>query len=172
MGGLILREPRFPPALSPTILPKKCNALLIVVLFFCPVKWAFYTFGHLNRRISGDLSVTKATLPRTFSMSKGVNEKRCKSSNKLQSEVIGPRENAILHSCVGEWHMDTMFENRDAWIEGGLGHMLIIGKFRSDPCAMGEYSWMEYREPFDCIYEKYSEEQIANVKGCIRFVKK
>ena len=31
-----------------------------------------YTFGHLNRRISGDLSVTKATLPRTFSMSKGV----------------------------------------------------------------------------------------------------
>lgn len=95
-----------------------------------------------------------------------------KSSNKLQSEVIEPRENAILHSCVGEWHMDTMFENRDAWIEAGLGHMLIIGKFRSDPCAMGEYSWMEYREPFDCIYEKYSEEQIENVKGCIRFVKK
>jgi len=31
-----------------------------------------YTFGHLNRRISGNLSVTKATLPRTFSMSKGV----------------------------------------------------------------------------------------------------
>ena len=31
-----------------------------------------YTFGQLNRRISGNLSVTKATLPRTFSMSEGV----------------------------------------------------------------------------------------------------
>jgi hypothetical protein len=32
----------------------------------------YYTFGHLNRRKSGNLSVTKATLPRTFSMSEGV----------------------------------------------------------------------------------------------------
>ena len=79
MGCLILREPRFPPALSRTNLPKKCNALLIVVFIFLSSK-----MGVLN-------------------------EKRCKSSNKLQSEVIGPRENAILHSCVGEWHMDTMF---------------------------------------------------------------
>ena len=31
---------------------------------------------------------------------------------------------------------------------------------------MGEYSWMEYKEPFDCIYEKYLAEQIADVKGC------
>ena len=36
-----------------------------------------YTFGHLNRRFFGDLSVTKATLPRTFSMSEGVNLQRC-----------------------------------------------------------------------------------------------
>ena len=38
---------------------------------------SFYTFGHLNRRIFGDLSVTKATLPRSFQMTKGVNVHRC-----------------------------------------------------------------------------------------------
>ena len=39
---------------------------------------AFYTFGHLNCRIFGNLSVTKATLPRTFSIPEGVNVQRCK----------------------------------------------------------------------------------------------
>ena len=47
------------------------------------VKWAFYTFGHLNRRKFGDLSVSKATLPRTFSMSEGVNVQRCKSPGDM-----------------------------------------------------------------------------------------
>ena len=31
-----------------------------------------YTFGHLNRRLVGELSVTKVMLLRTFKMSKGV----------------------------------------------------------------------------------------------------
>ena len=90
----------------------------------------------------------------------------------MHSIQIGPDEKKILHSSVGEWHMDSMFNDHsdcDIWKTAGLGKHLIIGKFRSDPCASGNYSWMEYYEPFECVYS-----EIANsgdeVKGLITFV--
>ena len=92
-------------------------------------------------------------------------------SNTLKTTRIGPNEKHLLHSSVGEWHMDSMFddgEDRDAWTTAGLGHHHIIGKFRSDPCAMGEYSWMEYSEPFRCVYSKIDGE----IKGLITFIKR
>ena len=91
-------------------------------------------------------------------------------SNTLQVARIGPNEKNILHSSVGEWHLDSMFENkedRNIWINAGLETHLIIGKFRSDPCAMREYSWMEYNEPFKCIYSETNEQ----IKGLITFIK-
>jgi hypothetical protein len=78
-------------------------------------------------------------------------------SNILQQTRISPQEKRIVHSSVGEWHMDSMFEagyDREAWATAGLENHLVIGKFRSSPCASGNYSWMEYYEPFDCIYTK------------------
>lgn len=93
-----------------------------------------------------------------------------KNSNTLQSARIGPFEKLILHSSVGEWHIDSMFSNEDdrsAWKNAGLEKYLNVGKFRSDPCASGNYSWMEYYEPFDCIYTETSDK----VKGLITFVK-
>jgi len=89
----------------------------------------------------------------------------------MHSIVIRPQEKKFLHSSVGEWHMDSMFpagEDRDLWENAGLGNHLIIGKFRSDPCASGNYSWMEYYEPFDCIYSTVNDDEKA--KGLITFV--
>jgi hypothetical protein len=60
--------------------------------------------------------------------------------------------------------MDSMFdaltEDRQMWIDAGLEKHLIIGKFRSSPCAWGDYSWMEYDKPFDCVYS-HDKDQIV-----------
>ena len=92
-----------------------------------------------------------------------------KGSNTMSSCRVGPRVDVLLHSSVGEWHMDTMFdsdEDRKPWIDAGLEKYLIIGKFRSSPCARGDYSWMEYYEPFECVY---AEDKSENVAGLIVF---
>jgi hypothetical protein len=93
------------------------------------------------------------------------------NANKLQSKRVGPRENVVLYSSVGEWHINSMLfdtEDRKIWEDAGLAKHTIVGKFRSSPCASRNYSWMEYDEPFDCVY---SECDNGEVKGQINFIK-
>lgn len=92
-----------------------------------------------------------------------------KHSNVMKCLRVEAGSNLILHSSVGEWHMDSMLnskEDRQIWIDAGLENRAIIGKFRSSPCVQGKYSWMEYYEPFDCVY---SEDKGEEVPGLIRF---
>uniref|UniRef100_A0A6C0B7C1 Uncharacterized protein n=1 Tax=viral metagenome TaxID=1070528 RepID=A0A6C0B7C1_9ZZZZ len=92
-------------------------------------------------------------------------------SNIMKTVRIGPGEKWMLHSSVGEWHMNSMFyagPDRDLWTKAGLEKHNIIGKFRSCPCASGNYSWMEYYEPFECNYSELDDEYI---KGFIQLVK-
>lgn len=92
-------------------------------------------------------------------------------SNTMKTIRVGPGEKWMIHSSVGEWHMDSMFYSGpdcDLWTKAGLGKHTIIGKFRSQPCASGNYSWMEYDEPFHCTYSEIADEQ---VKGLILFTK-
>jgi len=94
-------------------------------------------------------------------------------SNTLQHQIVKPREKGILHSSVGEWHMDSMFdvdtEEAKIWKERKLEKHHIIGKFRSNPFISGEYSSMEHDEPFACTY---SEIQGRDIKGTIVFTMK
>ena len=78
-------------------------------------------------------------------------------SNTLQCLKVGPGEKRVIHSSVGEWHVNSMFDEDDDWTmwkEHGLKSYVNLGKFRSDPCAIGEYSWMDWDHIFDCIYSK------------------
>jgi hypothetical protein len=90
-----------------------------------------------------------------------------KGSNTLDHCIVRPKTDALLHSSVGEWHMDSMFdgltEDRQIWIDAGLENHLIIGKFRSSPCYSGDYSWMEYDKPFDCIYSCDPEKPVSGL---------
>ena len=93
-------------------------------------------------------------------------------SNALKCFRVGSREKLIIHSSVGEWHINAMLtnkEDRKLWDDNEkLKKVTLIGKFRSDPCAMGKYSWMEYNGLYDCIYSEL-ETPIKNVKGLITF---
>ena len=93
-------------------------------------------------------------------------------SNTLKTIRIEPFESRIVHSSVGEWHMNAMFYNETdnfAWKGRGLGkYNPNIGKFRSAPCAMGHYSWMEY-DHFVCEYTDFTTESDLRVKGQITF---
>jgi hypothetical protein len=94
------------------------------------------------------------------------------NSNKLHSRKVCPRESVVLHSSVGEWHINSMLcdeEDRKIWKDAGFEKHTIVGKFRSSPCAVGDYSWMEYDEPFDCVYCDDGDEKI---KGKITFLQK
>lgn len=93
-----------------------------------------------------------------------------KDSNIMSSLTVRPGKNVLLHSSVGEWHLDSMFNDDDdcrVWKEKGLGKYLIVGKFRSSPSAMNEYSWMEYGI-FDCVYTEIEDEK-EKVKGLVTF---
>jgi hypothetical protein len=90
-------------------------------------------------------------------------------SNELKCQVVDAGVKLVLHSSVAEWHMDSMFESsehRKIWEDAGLEKYCNVGKFRSSPCAMGNYYWMEYNEPFNCAYVDINHED-TNYKGLI-----
>lgn len=92
-------------------------------------------------------------------------------SNTMSFARIPPRKTLILHSSVGEWHMDSMLDDDDdqkIWVDAGLGNRTIIGKFRSEPCASGNYSWLEYDEPFECTYSEFGDPS-SDIKGLMTF---
>jgi len=78
-------------------------------------------------------------------------------SNSLRCLRVGPGEKLVIHSSVGEWHVNSMLTNEEdykLWREGGLKWYVNLGKFRSNPCASGNYSWMEWEHIFDCVYSE------------------
>lgn len=94
------------------------------------------------------------------------------SMSTLTTTRIEPFETKIVHSSVGEWHMNAMFYNEvdnSAWKGRGLcKYDTSIGKFRSSPCAMGNYSWMEY-DHFICKYADFETDVDSRVKGKVTF---
>ena len=90
----------------------------------------------------------------------------------LQTIRVGPREKRLIHSSVGEWILHTMFDNeqdKKLWENKGYNKYNNIGKFRSRPCAQGNYSWMEYDEPFLCIYSELDGKEEGEINGVITF---
>jgi len=78
-------------------------------------------------------------------------------SNSLRCLRVGPGEKLVIHSSVGEWHVNSMLTNEEdykLWSEGKLNRYVTLGKFRSDPCASGNYAWMEWEHIFDCVYNE------------------
>lgn len=77
--------------------------------------------------------------------------------NSLKCLRIGPQEKLVIHSSVGEWHVNSMLDDENdykVWREGGLEWYVNLGKFRSNPCASGNYAWMEWEHIFDCVYSE------------------
>jgi len=86
--------------------------------------------------------------------------------SSLKTVIVNPGEKLIVCSTVGEWHIDSMLcneEHSNPWVQRGLEKYNDVGKFRSQPCASGNYAWMEYDEPFTCTYS----EAEGDVKGLI-----
>lgn len=72
-------------------------------------------------------------------------------SNTMSHGVVKPYEKCLVHNSVGEWHLDSMFENRENWTQiEGLEDHLVLGKFRSRACVSGDYAWIY--PPFDSLY--------------------
>ena len=94
------------------------------------------------------------------------------SVSRLNTTRIEPFETRIIHSSVGEWHMNAMFYNekdKTVWKGRGLGkYNPNIGKFRSKPCAIGNYSWMDY-DHFICEYSPFQNDKEPRAKGQIKF---
>lgn len=72
-------------------------------------------------------------------------------SDTMHSATVRPFQRCLVHSSVGEWHLDSMLEHREMWTQTeGLKDHLVIGKFRSKACASGDYAWIY--PPFEGIY--------------------
>ena len=70
----------------------------------------------------------------------------------FKSTTVLPGEKLVVYSSVGEWHLSTVKE-------------FNIGIFRADPCASGDYSWLE-NDLFNCVYSENTEN---NIIGLITF---
>lgn len=95
-------------------------------------------------------------------------------SRRLNSLKVNPGEKRVILSCIGEWYMDTMFEDisdRKIWRENGFGHYFTIGKFRSTPNIHGIYSWMEYDGDFSCLFVP-SQNTENKIQGKMIFLEK
>lgn len=97
------------------------------------------------------------------------------NSNVLQSIKIYPRESVLLHSSVGEWHIHSMLESKEdrmVWEEKEIEE-LTIGTFRSQPCASGNYSWLDCPSIFTCEYtQEYIITENNDRVGLITFSQK
>lgn len=98
-------------------------------------------------------------------------------SNKLHTQKINAGEKYLVNSSVGEWHLNSMFrETKDYkdWTEYfgknsmGFTKYALVGKFRSKPCAWGNYSWMEYEEPFSLFYSK-EDPDVNGIDGLMTY---
>jgi hypothetical protein len=97
--------------------------------------------------------------------------------NSLSCLRVGPGESIILFSSVGEWHVNSMLTDEadyKMWRDGGLEWYVNLGKFRSDPCASGDYAWMEWEDIFDCIHTEcepvFHEKSDEPITGLVTFV--
>jgi len=70
----------------------------------------------------------------------------------LKPTTVLPGEKLVVYSSVGEWHLSSAKE-------------FDIGIFRADPCASGDYSWLE-NDLFKCVYSENTEN---NIIGLITF---
>lgn len=60
----------------------------------------------------------------------------------------------VLPTSTGEWYLQTFLDKEyaDEWEAANINPGYQIGKFRSKPCASGDYSWMD-DEHFQIIYD-------------------
>jgi hypothetical protein len=69
--------------------------------------------------------------------------------SSFESKIIGAGEKTIIYSSVGEWIIND-------------NEFYRIGKFRSESCASGSYSWIEQDE-YECIYSETNENDIIGL---------
>jgi hypothetical protein len=80
----------------------------------------------------------------------------CGGVTQMKSVHVEPFTNCLVHSCVGEWHIHSYLlteEEINIWKENGVKENSYVGKFRSEPCSSGNYSWMDVPE-FYCVFEE------------------
>ena len=68
--------------------------------------------------------------------------------------LVKSGEKIVLPSTTGEWYLQTLLTKpfADEWKAAKINPGDQIGKFRSKPCASGDYSWMD-DERFQIIYD-------------------
>lgn len=92
-------------------------------------------------------------------------------SNSEHSVKVEPGQTLLLHSSVGEWQMHSRLfgADRQIWIDHKLDKFLTIGKFRSQSCMSGNYSWLEYNKPFQCVYSEESDSETGLIHRIMTF---
>ena len=76
--------------------------------------------------------------------------------SSFTSKTVNAGMKLVLHSTVGEW---TISDDKFCY----------IGKFRSEPGASGNYSWLDDQNDYECVYSEINEN---NIIGLITFSKK
>ena len=77
------------------------------------------------------------------------------SINSPTTTAVNPKE-LTLYSITGEWYINSLFTDPDIsarWKTHKLPQT-EIAKFRTSPCASGDYFWMNIENHFNMYYNK------------------
>jgi hypothetical protein len=68
--------------------------------------------------------------------------------------LVKSGEKIVLPTSTGEWYLQAFLDKEyaDEWEAAKINPGYQIGKFRSKPCASGDYSWMD-DDHFQIIYD-------------------
>ena len=79
--------------------------------------------------------------------------------SQLREIIVSEYQEIQLYSLTGEWYITSMFTNNEMANKWKIQNLPLthIGKFRSSPCARGDYHWMNIDKYFDMFYDKKTQ---------------
>jgi hypothetical protein len=83
-------------------------------------------------------------------------QKKMEGLHSLNEVLVKSDEQVIFPSTTGEWYLQNCLYNKEdvaEWIAAKMKPGYRVGKFRDEPCASGNYSWMN-DDAFDILYDK------------------
>jgi len=99
--------------------------------------------------------INKSGLPINLETWQKEKEKEKEGLHAFNAVLVKPGDKVAFPSATGEWYLQNCLYNEDAaeWIAAKIQSGYRLGKFRTYPCASGNYSWMN-DDNFDILYDE------------------
>jgi hypothetical protein len=86
--------------------------------------------------------------------------------SEMRYFIVKCGETVMLNSSTGEWYIENYVSDKtmkQQWRQLGYSLGQRFGKFRNEPCARGDYSWVFHKD-FELVYNNSSKNCVFRKK--------